>query len=67
MTSARLLQYKIFLMEQVDLELRSGEGFNQASCLTGPGGRDLDLQTWAREELQGNPCPGGEKVSIDGS
>lgn len=42
MTSARLLQYKTFLLEQEDLELRSREGFNLTSCLADPKGGDLE-------------------------
>lgn len=61
MTSARLLQYETCLMDQEDLELSSGKGFNPAFCLTGLEGGGLeeihyciqvvDLQTRAREEL----------------
>lgn len=77
MTSDRLLQYETYLMDQEDLELSNGKGFNLASCLTGPEGGGLeeihyciqvvDLQTRAREELQDTPGSNGENVSIDGS
>ena len=78
MTSARLLQYDSCLMEQEDLEFKSGENFNPASCLNGPeekGGQDenhdciqvTDLQTRARKDLRDTPWPEGENVFIDGS
>lgn len=64
-------------MKQEDLELRSGEGFNPASCLTGPEGGDLgethhciqviDPKTWAREDLWDTPRPNEENVFLDGS
>ncbi|TRZ08788.1 hypothetical protein HGM15179_018315 [Zosterops borbonicus] len=36
MTSTRLSQYESCLMEQEDIELKSGERFNLASCLNSP-------------------------------
>lgn len=64
-TSARLLQCETCLMEHEDLELRRGEGFSPASCLTGPERGDLgetyhciqviDAQTRAREDSWDTP------------
>lgn len=77
MTSARLLEHETSLMEQEGLELRSGEGFKPAFCLTGTKEGDLketcvciqviDLQTRAREDLQDTSWPNEGKIFIDGS